>query len=333
MDLFGGAISITGIVFLVFMGFEIIFLGYLLGRIKIRGIGLGTAGVFIVALLFGALYSTEIGQTITQTVAGEPVDISLNALKVVNTTGLVLFVGSVGLISGPGFFKNIKSNFRDYLLVGLVVAVVGVLATTLCFYVGRGTEGNDQELVAALSGVMSGALTNSPALSSAKDVVATVAENPGAVLSAADAEAIVSVGYGISYVFGVVGIVFFMQIIPSITKANMEKERALISVADSSERAATKKRFKVDAQGICALAFVLVVGILVGSFRIPLTPAGYSGATLSLTSTGGVLLTGLVVGHFGHIGPVDVSLSPKRLGAFGSWDSSSSCLARVSLGA
>lgn len=53
MNLFDGAISIGGITFLVFMGFEIIFFGYLLGRVRIKGIGLGTAGVFIVALLFG----------------------------------------------------------------------------------------------------------------------------------------------------------------------------------------------------------------------------------------------------------------------------------------
>ena len=114
MNLFDGAISITGITYLVFMGFGIIFFGYLLGRIRIKGVGLGTAGVFIVALLFGVLYSTEIGQTITQTVAGEKVDISMNALKVIDTTGLVLFVGAVGLIAGPNFFKNFKIFFSFF---------------------------------------------------------------------------------------------------------------------------------------------------------------------------------------------------------------------------
>ncbi|MBR3243311.1 MAG: hypothetical protein IKF90_11545 [Parasporobacterium sp.] len=81
MSIFGGIISITGITYLVFMVFFIIYIGYLLGRIRIKGISLGTAGVFIIALLFGILFSTEIGQTITQTVAGEKVDISMNALK------------------------------------------------------------------------------------------------------------------------------------------------------------------------------------------------------------------------------------------------------------
>ena len=316
MNLFDGAISITGVTFLVFMGFEIIFFGYLLGRIRIKGIGLGTAGVFIVALLFGALYSTEIGQNITQTVAGEKVDISLNSLKVIDTTGLVIFVGSVGLISGPGFFKSLRSNFKDYFLVAVVITVVGILVTVLCFYLGRGAQSSDQESIAALSGVMSGALTSAPALSAAKDVVATVAADQGSVLSAADAEAIVSVGYGISYVFGVIGVVLFVQIIPTATKANMEKERALIGSKDTGEGVAARKWFEVDPQGLCAFAFVMVVGILIGTFRIPLTPKGYSGATFSLTSTGGVLLMGLVVGHFGHIGPIGVNLSSNTLRSF-----------------
>ncbi len=58
MNLFDGVISITGMTYLVFMGFEIIFLGYLLGRIRINGVGLGTAGVFVVAILFGVLISS-----------------------------------------------------------------------------------------------------------------------------------------------------------------------------------------------------------------------------------------------------------------------------------
>ena len=298
------------------MGFEIIFSGYLLGRIRIKGVGLGTAGVFIVALLFGALYSTEIGQNITQTVAGEKVDISLNSLKVIDTTGLVIFVGSVGLISGPGFFKSLRSNFKDYFLVAVVITVVGVLATVLCFYLGRGEHRSAQECIAALSGVMSGALTSAAALSAAKDVLATVAADQGSVLSVAGAEAIASVGYGIAYVFGVIGVVLFVQVIPTITGANMEKERALISFKKTDEDVAAKKWFEVDPQGLCALAVVLVLGILIGTFRIPLTPKGYSGATFSLTSTGGVLLTGLVVGHFGHIGPIGVNLSSNTLRSF-----------------
>jgi putative transport protein len=314
MNLLGGAISITGITLLVYSGFQIIFLGYLLGRVRIKGVGLGTAGVFLVAIVFGVIYSTDIGQNITQLVAGEKVDVSPTALKVLETTGLVLFVGSVGLIAGPSFFKDLKRNFKRYALVSLVVIVVGTLTTIACYLVGRSSQPNNQEFVAALSGVMAGALTNTPAFSSSKAAVATIAEAAGSTLAVADAEALVSVGYGITYIFGVIGVVLFVQIVPRIIGANMEEERKKVQVEQRKDVSlAPKRRFVVDSLGLCALAFVLVVGVLVGAFRLPLTPAGYSGVTFSLTSTGGVLLTGLVVGHVGHIGPVDVSLSQPTL--------------------
>ena len=313
MSLFGGAISVTGITLLAYSGFLIIFLGYLLGRVRIMGVGLGTAGVFLVAILFGVLYSTDIGQNITQVVAGEKVDVSSTALKVLETTGLVLFVGSVGLIAGPNFFKDFRRNFKRYALVSLVVIVVGTLTTIACYLVGRSSASNNQEFVAALSGVMSGALTNTPAFSSSKAAVATIAEGAGSTLAVADAEALVSVGYGITYIFGVIGVVLFVQIIPRLVGANMDEERKRVRPEQSDVRAASKGRFVVDPLGLCALAFVVVVGILVGAFRLPLTPSGYSGVTFSLTSTGGVLLTGLVVGHFGHIGPVEVNLSQPTL--------------------
>ncbi len=290
MNIFGGLISITGITFLVFMGFFIILFGYLLGRIRIRGVGLGTAGVFIIALLFGVMFSTEIGQTITQTVAGEKVDISINTLKVLETTGLVLFVGAVGLIAGPNFFKNFKKNFKFYILIGVVITLAGVLATVICFFAGRGSANSNQEFMAVMSGIMSGALTSTPAFSAAKATAATVASGAGSALSVADAEALVSVGYGITYIFGVIGVVMFVQLIPKITGANMEEERAKIGVIHADEHIAPKKRFEVEPQGLFVLALVIVSGILIGMIRIPLTQAGFSGTHYSLTSTGGVLL-------------------------------------------
>ncbi len=316
MSLFGGVISITGITFLVFMVFVITFIGYLLGRIRIKGIDLGTAGVFIIALLFGALFSTQIGQTITQTVAGEKVDISTNALKVIDTTGLVFFVGAVGLIAGPNFFKNFKKNFKSYILIGVIIIASGALATILCFFIGRGAENSDQEFIAMLVGIMSGSLTSTPAFSSAKATAATVAAGAGSVFSVADAEAVVSVGYGIAYIFGVVGVVLFVQLIPRITKANMEEERAKIRIVDTGVHTMAKKRFEVEPQGLFAFAFVLAAGILIGAIKIPLTSAGLSGTTFSLTSTGGVLLVGLIVGHVGHIGPFSINLSQRTLATF-----------------
>ena len=125
MVLFGGILSIKTISFLVFCVFLIAGLGYLLGRITIKGVSLGTAGVFIVALLFGAFFygidkeGNIVGGLAKQLVVGNKSYVS-NALKIVENLGLILFVTSVGFIAGPSFFGDLKKNFKSYILLGLI---------------------------------------------------------------------------------------------------------------------------------------------------------------------------------------------------------------------
>ena len=113
MVLFGGILSIKTISFLVFCVFVIAGLGYLLGRITIKGVSLGTAGVFIVALLFGAFLYNPLA---AQLKVGGATYVS-NALKIVENLGLILFVTSVGFIAGPSFFGDLKKNFKSYILL------------------------------------------------------------------------------------------------------------------------------------------------------------------------------------------------------------------------
>ena len=69
MNLFGGVIPVTGITFLMFCIMGVLFLGYALGRITIKGVSLGDAGVFVIALLFGALFYTQLeGQLTIKTI-------------------------------------------------------------------------------------------------------------------------------------------------------------------------------------------------------------------------------------------------------------------------
>ena len=112
MSLFGGVINVSGISFLMFSIMVIVALGYLLGRITIKGVSLGTAGVFIVALLFGALFYEDLSTAL------KSAEVTSNGLKIVENTGLVFFVTSVGFIAGPKFFKNLKKNFKSYILLG-----------------------------------------------------------------------------------------------------------------------------------------------------------------------------------------------------------------------
>ena len=103
------SISVKSIAFLMFTVFAIAAVGYLLGRITVKGVSLGTAGVFIVALLYGCFFYDNLG---TNLMVGEATYVK-NALKVVENMGLILFVTSVGFIAGPNFFGNFKKNFTE----------------------------------------------------------------------------------------------------------------------------------------------------------------------------------------------------------------------------
>ena len=105
----------------LFIVFVIAFAGYVAGRIQIKGVGLGTAGVFLAALVFGhfgyadgsLLHAAGI---VTTSAAALKRDMSL-----VQNIGLLCFVTAVGFIAGPGFFHNLRKNARSYVLLAAVI--------------------------------------------------------------------------------------------------------------------------------------------------------------------------------------------------------------------
>lgn len=314
MSLFGGVISITGVAYLMFCVFVIAALGYLLGRITVKGVSLGTAGVFIVALIFGALFYGSICDTLPIKVAGLNVtNYASQALKVIENIGLVFFVTAVGFIAGPNFFKNLKKNFKSYILLGVIIILAGGLTCVGCFYLGRGAEEDPKQFIAMLDGILSGALTSTPGFSAAK---ATVLNSYPEEI-AATYESAVTVGHGIAYLFGVIGVVLFVQLIPKFAKANMDEERAkLVSVDVGAKKEYTGKLINIDPLGIAAFALAAFIGIFIGSIKIPLSAKGLSGTCFSLTTTGGTLIAALVFGHFAHLGPVNVTPNKKMLEVF-----------------
>ena len=299
MNLFGGVIPVTGITFLMFCIFAILFAGYALGRITIKGVSLGDAGVFVIALIFGAFFFTPLEHQLIIKGATE-VGFAEKALEVVESLGLILFVTSVGFIAGPKFFGNMKKNFKSYVLLGLIIILAGGLSAVLCIYLGKvigyGSSIESSEgFTAMIVGLLSGSLTSTPAFSAAK---ATVAE---------EFTSLVSVGHGIAYIFGVVGVVLFVQIIPKLTKADMDAERAkLVIKEEENTKKKTKKLFEIDHLGIAGFSLAAILGTLVGQIKIPLSAEGLDGTCFSLTTTGGCLLVSLVLGHFGKIGPVKI---------------------------
>ncbi len=287
MELFGGILAVKSVVFLTFSVFAIAAIGYALGKVTVKGINLGTAGVFIIALLYGCFIYGRLSDNLTT----EGVSFSVEALKIVENLGLIFFVTSVGFIAGPNFFGNLKRNFKSYVMLGLVIIAAAAITCVLCIVIGTNfTDLDHEQFRAILVGILSGALTSTPAFSASKAAVG------------ADLEALVSVGYGISYLFGVVGVVLFVQIIPKVMKANMNEEVAKITAKEGEGRKAKNLILtEIDEFGFFAFSLAAIVGIIVGSF---------SYMNFSLTTTGGCLLMGLVFGHFGHIGKV--SIVPKN---------------------
>ena len=184
--------------------FFITFLGYCLGRISIKGFSLGTAGVFLTALLFGYLFTLPGLQEIPVLSKFFIADASASAMDsygFIGDVGLVLFVTAVGSIAGPNFFRDLKKNAKTYLPMGAIIIIIGAgVAAAFALIPGIGS--------AFASGVLSGALTSTPAFSAAKEI-------------AGDEAAMVSLGQAISYPFGVVGVVLFVQIMPKILKVDM----------------------------------------------------------------------------------------------------------------
>ena len=292
MDCFNGILSIHGVSFLMISVIAIAALGYILGRITIKGISLGTAGVFIVALIYGCVFYKELSAEINTDFVG-------NALKIVDNLGLILFVTAVGFIAGPNFFGNFKKNFKSYVILAIIIILSGGLACAGCIMVGRNfTDLNSEEFTAMLTGILSGALTSTPGFSAAKDAVGSD-----------HLQSIVSVGYAIAYIFGVIGVVLFVQIIPKLTKADMTKEREQLAPTAKKDTK-EKKMFKLiemDSFGIMPFSMAAFFGIIIGSFKF---------GNFSLSTTGGCLLVSLIFGHFGRIGKFSIMPKDSTLKVF-----------------
>ena len=169
-------------------------LGLLLGSIKIRGMKLGVAGMLFSGLLLGHL--------------GLSLDPHLMAF--LKEFGLVLFVFTVGLQLGPGFFDSMKNDGLK--LNALAVAVV-LLGALIAYGAGRMMNWD----VGVLTGILSGATTNTPSLGAAQQAMANVDNG-------AQQAGLASMAYAVAYPFGVLGIILAMVIIRVVFRIQPKHE-------------------------------------------------------------------------------------------------------------
>ena len=117
MDFINQLFSIGSSTIVIIGAFLICLIGYAIGHIQFKGICLGTAGVFLVALLFGYLFTLPVLQEIPLISKFYVEDSSSSVItnyKFFESIGLILFVTSVGFIAGPSFFHNMKKIGRAH---------------------------------------------------------------------------------------------------------------------------------------------------------------------------------------------------------------------------
>ncbi len=181
--------------------------GVYLGKMKILGVSLGVTFVLFVGILMGHFGYTVNGEII----------------HFVREFGLILFIFSIGLQVGPGFFTSFKKGGVTLNMLAVLVIVLNVAIVLAIFFIDGHTS------IIALVGVMSGAVTNTPGLGAAQQAILQV--NPEAYGASEE----MAMGYAAAYPLGVVGIIMAMIILRVIFKINTADEIKAIEEASADD--------------------------------------------------------------------------------------------------
>lgn len=179
----------------------VIFAGIWLGKIKIFGISLGVTFVLFVGILMGHFHYTA----------------QVDTLHFLRDFGLILFIFSIGMQVGPGFFSSFKEGGIKLNMLALIGIGLNVALMVGLYFLQGGSDGavNISEMV----GVMSGAVTNTPGLGAAQQTAIQVLPDAGNAMSQQ-----MSMGYAAAYPLGVIGIIVAMLIIRKLYKIDVDDE-------------------------------------------------------------------------------------------------------------
>lgn len=169
--------------------------GIYIGKLKFFGVSLGVTFVLFVGILMGHL-----GYVVND-----------NILKFVREFGLILFIFSIGLQVGPGFFSSFKKGGMRLNFLAVLIIALNVLIVLGIYYFGNVNDIN------ALVGVMSGAVTNTPGLAAAQQTVSQMYQSP-------EQANLMASGYAAAYPLGVVGIILSMFVIKGIFRISTDSE-------------------------------------------------------------------------------------------------------------
>ena len=188
-DLWGGGVAHSVMILAL-----VITLGLSLGKLKVKGVSLGLAWILFIGLIFGH-YS---------------LNLDAHLLHFLKEFGLILFVYSIGLEVGPGFFSSFKDGGKSLNMLSMIVVALSIV-TTLIIYSFTGTP------FTTMAGILSGAVTNTPGLGAAQQAYSD--------LRHIDAPSIAT-GYAIAYPMGALGVIISFAILRYVLRVNKETEEA-----------------------------------------------------------------------------------------------------------
>ena len=223
-DLFTG----TGIAHTILLFAVVIALGLFLGRFKIKGVSIGSTWILFIGIIL-----SHFGFRANPT-----------ALSFIKDFGLILFVFSIGLQVGPGFFHSFrKGGVTMNLLAVWMVLMAGGMAILIHYLTG--------ERLDTMVGVMSGAVTNTPGLGAAQQTLSDVLVAEGiSVESAGEAASRLASSYAVAYPLGVLGVIMLLILYKSVFKVDVDKEREILDSEESSAESARRMHCEVENPAI-----------------------------------------------------------------------------------
>ena len=170
-------------------------LGLWLGQLKIKGIGFGIGGVLFGGILIGHF------------VRKYGLELDKHTLMFIQEFGLILFVYTIGIQVGPGFFSSLKRSGLKLNLFALMIVVLGALCAVGVFYLFNLP-------LPVVLGIYSGAVTNTPSLGAGQQILSE--------LGMSNITSTMGMAYAMAYPFGIVGILLSFWLIRWFFKINIE---------------------------------------------------------------------------------------------------------------
>ena len=223
----------------------VIFTGIWLGKVKIFGVSLGVTFVLFVGILMGHFgYAVE-----------------ADTLHFLREFGLILFIFSIGMQVGPGFFSSFKEGGISLNLLAMLGIAINVGVTLAIYFIQGGADGDTNFM--QMVGIMSGAVTNTPGLGAAQQTVLQVNSEAYGVSQE------MSMGYAAAYPLGVVGIIASMLIIKKVFRIDTDKEiQAVEEEQHSSQLQPHMLTVRVSNDLICGLSLSKLHTVITSNFVV-----------------------------------------------------------------